>query len=158
MRKLLVALPLLLFAADPPAPPKQPVPYSHKQHIALGLQCKNCHTNPEPGEMMGIPAVKVCMGCHTSVKKDSPHIQTLAKHAGEKTEPPWVRVYRIPSYVFFSHKAHLATGAKCEICHGPVATREVLWKETNISMGGCMECHRQNKASNDCAYCHEPRQ
>ena len=148
---------LLLFA-DPPVPPKQPVPYSHKQHLAMGLQCKNCHTSPDPGEAMGIPQVKVCMGCHTSVKKDSPHIQKLAKHAEDKTEPPWVRVYQIPSYVFFSHKVHLGTGAKCETCHGPVATREALWRETNISMGACMECHRQSKASIDCAFCHEPRQ
>ena len=143
------------FAADPP---KQPVPYSHKQHLAMGLPCKNCHTSPDPGEMMGIPPVKVCMGCHTSVKTESPHIQKLAKHAADKTEPPWVRIYQIPSYVFFSHKVHLETGAKCEGCHGPVAAREALWKETNISMGACMECHRQNKASNDCTYCHEARQ
>lgn len=162
MRSLVSALVLAswLLAADPPAPPKQPVPYSHKQHLAIGLQCKNCHTNPDPGEMMGIPQVKVCMGCHASVKTGSEHIQKLAKHAGDKTEPPWVRVYRIPSYVFFSHKVHLESAAKatCETCHGPVATREALWRETNISMGACMECHRQNKASNDCTYCHEPRQ
>ena len=92
------------------------------------------------------------------MKTDSPHIQKLAKHAADQTEPPWVRVYRIPAYVFFSHKAHLETGVKCEACHGPVATREALWKETNISMGACMDCHRQNKASIDCTYCHEPRQ
>ena len=92
--------------------PVQPVPYSHKQHLAMGLQCKNCHTSPDPGEMMGIPPVKVCMGCHTSVKTDSPHIQKLAKHAADKTEPPWVRIYQIPAYVFFSHKVHLETGAK----------------------------------------------
>ena len=159
MRRLIPAIvAAVIFAADPPAPPKQPVPYSHKQHLAMGLACKNCHTNPDPGETMGIPQVKVCMGCHTSVKTDSPHIQKLAKHAADQTEPPWVRVYRIPSYVFFSHKANGETGAKCEACHGPVATREALWRETNISMGACMDCHRQNKASNDCTYCHEPRQ
>jgi hypothetical protein len=52
---------LLLFA-DPPVPPKQPVPYSHKQHLAMGLQCKNCHTSPDPGEAMGIPQVKALHG------------------------------------------------------------------------------------------------
>ncbi len=60
----------ILLAVDPPVPPKQPVPYSHKQHLAMGLLCKNCHTNPDPGEMMGIPPVKVCLGCHTTVKTD----------------------------------------------------------------------------------------
>lgn len=141
-----------------PKPPAQPVPYSHKLHVGMGLPCKNCHTNPDPGEVMGIPSVQVCMGCHKSVKTDSPHIQKLAKHAGDKTEPEWARVYRIPSYVFFSHRAHVEWGAKCETCHGPVATREALWREVSVAMGACMDCHRTNKASNDCTFCHEARQ
>ena len=94
----------LLFAADPPAPPKQPVPYSHKQHLALGLQCKNCHTNPDPGETMGIPATSICMECHKSVRADSAAIRKLAKFHQDKAEVPWVRVYRIPGYVFFIGK------------------------------------------------------
>ncbi len=151
---------LLLQAPNAPAPakaPEQPIPYSHKKHLAMGLKCKMCHTNPDPGEAMGFPQVATCMGCHRSVKTDSPHIRKLAKHAAEKTGPAWVRVYRIPTYVFFSHRAHTEAGAKCETCHGPVATRDVLWKETDISMGGCMDCHRRNKASVDCAYCHEAK-
>lgn len=158
---LVVALWTLAPAADnPPAPrpPRQPVPYSHKLHLAMGLACKNCHTNPDPGEMMGIPTVKVCMGCHKTIKTDSPHIQKLARHAEEKTEPEWARVYQIPSYVFFSHRVHTAWGAKCETCHGPVATRDALWREVSIAMGNCMDCHRTNKASNDCTFCHEARQ
>ena len=148
---------LALLLAQAAKPPEQPVPYSHRKHLALGLQCKNCHANPDPGEAMGIPAVSTCMGCHKSVKPDSPHIRKLARHAEAKTEPDWARIYQIPSYVFFSHRAHLESGAKCETCHGPVKDREALFKETNISMGGCMECHRQNKASNACTYCHENR-
>ncbi|MFN7923804.1 MAG: cytochrome c3 family protein [Bryobacteraceae bacterium] len=148
---------LFLQAAAPPKAPEQPVPYSHKKHLAMGLQCKNCHTNEDPGEMMGFPPVTTCMGCHKSVKTDSPHIKKLAAHAEEKSEPVWVRVYRIPSYVFFSHRAHTEAGAKCEKCHGPVKDRDVLAKEVDVSMGGCMSCHQQNKASNACNFCHEPR-
>ncbi|MBI4910133.1 MAG: cytochrome c3 family protein [Acidobacteria bacterium] len=107
--------------------------------------------------MMGIPEVKVCMGCHQSVKKDSPHIEKLAGFAKQNRQVPWVRVYQIPSWVYFSHKAHGEAGAKCETCHGPVKERDVLFKETNINMGGCMECHEKNKASNDCAFCHMPK-
>lgn len=150
----------LLFAllqAPAPQPPAQPVPYSHKQHLALNLQCKLCHTNPDPGEAMGIPSVSLCVSCHRTVKTDSPHIQKILKWAAAKTEPPWVRVYQIPSYVFFSHRAHAQAGASCETCHGPVRTRDALFKETDISMGGCMDCHRRHKASNDCAFCHEAR-
>ena len=136
---------------------EQPVPYSHKKHVSLGLQCKGCHTNPDPGEAMGIPGVSLCMGCHKTVKAESPYIKKLARFAEEKAEPVWRRVYLIPSYVFFSHRAHLEAGAKCEACHGPVKERAALWRETDISMGGCMGCHRARKAGNSCNYCHEGR-
>lgn len=157
--KLFLVLYLFAQSSQPKyaKPPQQPIPYSHKTHLGLGLQCKNCHTNPDPGEMMGIPETKVCMGCHQAVKTDSPHIQKLTEYHKQGRPVPWIRVYEIPSYVFFSHKSHLQAGATCETCHGPVKEREALWRETNISMGGCMECHTKNKASNDCGFCHEPR-
>ena len=156
---MLVVLLLLLQASHPPPakPPEQPVPYSHKKHLALGLKCQSCHVNADPGEMMGFPSVSMCMGCHKTVKTESRHIGLLAKHAEEKSEPVWKRVYLIPSYVFFSHRAHTEAGAQCETCHGPVRERDVLARETDISMGGCMSCHQKNKASNACNYCHEPR-
>jgi hypothetical protein len=144
--------PVALAAADPP---EQPIPYSHKKHLAMGLKCANCHENSDPtGEMMGIPAVAKCMTCHASVKKDRPAIQKLAAFAASGEPVPWVRVYRIPSYVDFSHKSHLDSGATCETCHGKVAERDTLFRETDISMGGCMNCHRANKASLDCTFCH----
>jgi hypothetical protein len=133
----------------------QPIPYSHKTHIGLGLKCNQCHKNPDPGEIMGFPASLFCMSCHSSVKKDSPHIARLAAAAKENKPLPWVRVYKIPSYVFFSHRIHVETGATCQTCHGPVAERDVITKEVDISMGACMDCHRKNKASNDCKFCHD---
>jgi hypothetical protein len=154
---MLLAVAAAALAQKKAEPPEQPIPYSHKQHVSMGLECKNCHEMPDPGEMMGIPAVAKCMTCHQSVKKESPAIQKLAAFAKENREIPWVRVYQIPSYVAFSHKEHLAAGAMCETCHGQVAQRERLWRETDISMGGCMSCHRTNKASIDCTFCHEQR-
>jgi hypothetical protein len=137
--------------------PQQPVPYSHKQHVSMGLECATCHTNPDPGDNMGLPKVSVCMTCHASVKTDSPHIRELAKAAAEKKELRWKRVYQVPSYVYFSHRLHMEAGASCEACHGPVAQRTVIFKEGDITMGGCMSCHEQKKAPNDCNACHEPR-
>ena len=145
---------LLVLAADPIP---QPLPYSHQLHLSKGLQCKTCHTNADPGESMGIPKVATCLACHRAIKTDSPHIQELAKAAAEKREIKWKRVYQIPSYVFFSHRIHAEAGATCQNCHGDVAQREVLAKEGDISMGGCMTCHQQKKAPNDCNTCHEPR-
>jgi hypothetical protein len=143
--------------AAPPAP-VQPVPYSHKHHVGtMKLKCNFCHENKEPGETMGLPVASKCMGCHKSIKSDSPHIQKLAGFAAANRPVPWVRVYQIPSYVFFSHKAHLDAGNTCTECHGPVAEREVLRKEMPINMGACMDCHQKKKASNDCSFCHEQR-
>ncbi|MCC6368439.1 MAG: cytochrome c3 family protein [Bryobacterales bacterium] len=152
-----LALLLFLFAEHAP-PPAQPIAYSHKLHAgALGLACKTCHTNPDPGELMGFPATSVCMTCHQTVKKDSPQIQKLAAFHEQKQPVPWKRVYQIPSFVFFSHKTHLESGAACETCHGPVKERDALWREKILSMGNCMECHQKTHALNDCDTCHEPR-
>ena len=107
-RIVCLAVAVAVWAAEPPL---QPIPYSHKQHIALGLKCANCHSMPDPGEMMGIPAAAQCMTCHQSVKKDSPPIQKLAAFAARKEPVPWVRVYQIPGYVLFSHKSHLEFAA-----------------------------------------------
>jgi hypothetical protein len=140
------------------APPEQPIAYSHKKHVGeLKLKCNMCHPNRDPGEIMGIPQAAVCMQCHSSVKTDSPAIQKLADFAKAKRDIRWVRIYQIPTYVMFSHKAHLQTGATCQECHGPVQEREQMFKETDISMGGCMSCHKAKNASNDCSFCHEPR-
>ncbi|MDE3198296.1 MAG: cytochrome c3 family protein [Acidobacteriota bacterium] len=137
---MMLALLLLLMQA---AGPRQPVPYSHKLHAGdLKLACSKCHTNPEPGDLMTYPKPEVCAECH----KDK---------YGREIE--WVPVYRIPSFVDFSHREHLKAGNTCEECHGPVAQREVIRRETDLSMGGCMECHRVKKAGIGCNYCHELR-
>jgi len=138
--------------------PTQPVPFSHKAHAGiLKLQCKMCHPNPDPGETMTIAAASTCMQCHASVKTDSPAIQKLSEAAKSGKPLPWVRIYRTPSYVSFSHRTHLEKSNTCQECHGAVTERDQLYRETDLSMGGCMECHRMKKASVDCAFCHEPR-
>ena len=136
--------------------PQQPLPFSHKSHAgALKMKCKMCHLNPDPGEMMTIAPATTCMQCHATIKADSPAIQKLAEFAKNGREVKWVRVYQIPSYVIFSHRTHLEAGSKCEECHGKVEGRDQLFREADISMGGCMNCHRARKASIDCLSCHE---
>src|SRR5262249_41360546 len=121
---LLAAGGLLLAAAS--YGQQQPVPYSHKTHLALGLSCDACHRNADPGEFMGFPPETVCMTCHQAIKADSPHIEKLAAAAREGKAIPWVRVYRIAPYVYFSHRVHIAAGTTCEKCHGPVRERDVM--------------------------------
>jgi hypothetical protein len=138
--------------------PEQPLPYSHKQHLAIGLKCAQCHPMPEPGDFATLPKTEICMGCHTTVKKESPHIAKLGQFHSEGKKIPWAPVYRVPDWVFFNHKKHVAVEAvTCETCHGPVRERDVLRREKDISMAGCMECHRVKGASNDCLFCHEQR-
>src|SRR5258707_13198914 len=104
----------LLLLATGSAAQQQPVPYSHKTHLALGLKCNSCHRNADPGEFMGFPAESFCMGCHQAIKVGSPHIQKVAAAAGAKKPIPWVRVYQIPTYVYFSHRVHVAAVTPCE--------------------------------------------
>ena len=83
---------------------EQPVPFSHKQHIALTLKCKDCHANPDPGESMALPAASECMACHVSIATDKPAIRKLKSFAKEPI--PWVPVFQIPSTIVFSHRVH----------------------------------------------------
>ncbi|MFN7923449.1 MAG: cytochrome c3 family protein [Bryobacteraceae bacterium] len=142
----------------PRAAPEQPIPFSHKLHVSKGLQCKQCHPIPEPGDFATIPQSKVCMGCHSAIKKESPHIQKLAAFHADGKRIPWASIYRIPDWVSFSHKTHTAVeGVTCESCHGPVAEREQMRREKELSMAACMECHRAKRASNACLLCHDQR-
>ncbi len=144
---------------DNPSPhpaPEQPIPYSHKQHLAFGLQCKECHTNPEPGKLMTFPDTAKCMQCHVTIGKDKPSIQKIANYAASKQEIPWVRVYKVLPGVAWSHSAHLAAGVKCETCHGDVKQLAAMSEVTSvITMYSCLSCHEMNHAKTACETCHK---
>jgi len=138
------------------APPAQPIPFNHKAHTAAGLTCLGCHTIAAPGDLAGFPGAAFCMGCHDTVKKDSPTIQTLKAFASERKPIPWVRVYKLPGFVYFSHQVHHKQArVECAVCHGPVADRTILAQEKSTSMADCMKCHDQYKAPNGCDLCHD---
>jgi hypothetical protein len=134
---VLALLLLLAVAVD------QPVPFSHKAHSARGLQCKDCHPNPDPGEHMTLPAASKCQTCH----------KTMAK----SPEPfAWVRIYTVPADVYWNHRSHLQAGMTCQMCHGDVAKMDVTAKATDAAfMVGCIACHREHKANTGCEFCHE---
>jgi hypothetical protein len=137
------------------APPAQPIPYSHKTHLALGLECQTCHTNPEPGNLMTFPATSMCMSCHASVAKSKPAIQKLASFAKSNQVIPWVRVYAITPGVNWTHRKHIEAGVKCETCHGQVAEMSAMSQATSVtSMGVCINCHKLHNAPTVCQTCH----
>jgi predicted CXXCH cytochrome family protein len=137
-----------------PKPVKQPVEFSHKRHAELGLECKVCHPMAD-GEQAGIPQTADCMNCHQSSDSAKPAFRALFERANTKKQIAWARVYLLPYFVFFGHSGHQNAKDGCETCHGPVATRDLLWKEREISMKLCVECHKANQASVSCTFCHE---
>lgn len=146
----------ILIAKAAAAPSVQPIAYSHKQHIALGLQCIDCHITADTGAAATIPSVRQCMLCHAKVAAAKPEIQKLAAFAASKREVPWQRVYGFPreSLVKFQHGPHARAKIACATCHGDMtqaSTAELLVKH---NMGTCVSCHRQYKATEDCAACH----
>src|SRR5262245_46919696 len=121
-------------AAATPSPVEQPLPFSHRLHAERGLRCAFCHRMSGAGEVAGIPKAADCMSCHAGIGRESVALRALAEYAAAAEPIPWQRVYRLPSFVFFSHRKHADAGARCERCHGAVADRDTLAKEGDISM------------------------
>lgn len=137
-----------------PQPVAQPIAFSHKLHMQLGLHCKMCHRTAQTASSAGFPDVSDCMICHGGIAVDKPDVRKLARYSLEKKSIPWVRIYRVPYYVFFSHQNHRQARIDCSTCHGVVSERDVLWKEKDISMEACVTCHRRQEASTECHLCH----
>ena len=144
---------------DNPSPhpaPEQPIPYSHKQHLALGLACKECHQNPDPGKMMTIPDASKCMQCHVTIAKNKPAIQKLAEYSDSKQPISWVRVYLVLPGIEWGHRAHLNAGVRCETCHGQIRQMEKVSEVTSVTtMYACLHCHDLNHAKTSCDTCHK---
>ena len=139
--------------------PAQPIAYSHKTHLALALKCSICHGIKDPeadeGFTMGFPKEAFCMGCHSSIKKESPEIAKLAKAAADKKPIEWKRVYRLMPIVWFSHAAHVQdANIECGACHGDLASMTVTSKARILNMKDCMDCHAERSAPNGCDTCH----
>lgn len=135
--------------------PKQPVAFSHKMHAGKQkIPCLYCHSNAERSRHATVPSVNVCMNCHAVVRTDRPDIQKVTELYNADKPIPWVRVHRVPDYVYFSHRWHVAKGFPCQKCHGPVEKMDEIRQVSSLKMGWCIDCHRQNGASQECNTCH----
>lgn len=143
----------------PPSPPEQPVPFSHRTHVAMGFECTGCHDGATAHDRATLPATTVCMTCHATIKADSADVQKLAAFDVRKEPVPWKRVYRLPDFVFFSHHVHSAAPQPivCETCHGDVRSMTITQKVKDTSMAACMQCHVERAAPTRCDSCHEPK-
>lgn len=125
--------------------PQQPINYSHVLHAGvMQMECLYCHYQAEKGPYAGIPAVDVCMGCHSIVRTDSPEIQKLAEYYRTGEPVPWVRIHKLPDHSFFNHQWHVAAGVACQECHGPIQEMPVVAQWRKLEMGECMTCHQQD--------------
>ena len=127
--------------------PVQPVPYSHALHAGqLGIDCRYCHSNVEKSGVANLPTAQTCMNCHNQVKKDSPLLAVVRRsfEAGEAV--PWVKVHQTPDYVYFNHAIHVNRGVSCWECHGQINEMDVVTHDKSLSMGFCLDCHRDPAA------------
>ncbi len=128
--------------------PVQPVPYSHKLHAGnLGLDCTYCHSTVTKANYAAIPATETCMNCHVRVREKSPKLQPVRTSYATGQPIPWVKVHRLPDYVYFNHQAHVGAGVSCVSCHGRVDQMDEVRQVQPLSMAWCLECHR-NAAPN----------
>ncbi len=124
--------------------PTQPIDYSHKLHAGdMGMDCRYCHVNVEKGPAATVPPTQTCMNCHWKVKTDSLKLLPLRESFASGTALPWIRVHKLPDYVYFDHSAHVTAGVGCSSCHGRVDQMPKVTQVQPLSMGWCLDCHRQ---------------
>ena len=128
--------------------PEQPIEYSHELHAGqLGIDCRYCHVNVDKGPAATLPSTEICMNCHSVVKTNSKEILKIRESFSEGKKIEWEQIHRLPGYSYFDHSQHVNSGVSCVSCHGRVDLMERVYQVEPLSMGWCLECHR-NPAKN----------
>jgi len=123
--------------------PTQPVPYDHSFHVGeLGLDCRYCHSNVDDSGHANVPASSTCMNCHNIILPDSEQLEPVRASYTSGEPVPWVRIHEVPDYVYFDHSVHVNRGVSCVECHGKVNEMVEVSHDQPMSMGWCLECHR----------------
>lgn len=139
--------------------PKQPGPvgFPHNTHAGLlGMDCRYCHSHVEESAEANVPTVSVCYGCHSEGKLAKLGTSQVHKERTEfirtayaQNAPiEWRRVHKLPDYVRnFPHQAHVQAGVSCYSCHGQITGMPTVYQAEPMSMGWCLECHRNPEAA-----------
>jgi hypothetical protein len=133
--------------------PKQPVPYSHRFHVGqLGIDCRYCHVNVERSAVAMVPPTQTCMNCHSVIKTESARLAPIRESWKTGQAMEWVRVHKLPDFAYFDHSAHVGAkdkgvGVGCVEFLGRIDQMEVVRMVKPLSMGWCLECHRDVKAN-----------
>jgi Cytochrome c7 and related cytochrome c len=142
-----IVLPMLLvrtpYNTEQFVPRDQPVAFDHRHHVRDdGIDCLYCHRNAPTGAVAGLPATDVCMGCHAQVWPRSPSLAPVRRSAESGTPLAWKRVHNLPDFVYFHHGVHVTAGIPCERCHGDVGRMASVVQVAPLTMGWCLDCHR----------------
>ncbi|MEM9694304.1 MAG: cytochrome c3 family protein [Myxococcota bacterium] len=123
--------------------PKQPVPFSHALHSGeLGMDCRYCHQTVEYAKHSAVPSTETCMACHTRIHTESPKLEPVRQSWESEKPVAWVRIHDLADYAYFDHSAHVQKGVGCTSCHGRVDKMEEVYQHERLSMGWCLDCHR----------------
>ncbi len=143
--------------------PTQPIAFSHKVHAGQnGVDCNYCHSSARKSKHSGIPSANVCMNCHTYINEGAitgtAEIQKIYDAIGfdadsrtyiegyEQKPIEWVRIHNLPDHAYFNHSQHVVAGnLECKECHGPVEEMDVLYQYSELTMGWCIDCHRETE-------------
>jgi cytochrome c2 len=129
--------------------PTQPIEFSHKIHAGQNqIDCRYCHSSVDNGRHAGIPSTQLCMNCHNVVKEGKvtgkTEIEKIYASLENKDAIEWIKVHNLPDHVFFSHAQHTNVGQlDCVECHGAVEEMDKVQQVEDLSMGWCIDCHRQ---------------
>jgi len=159
--------------------PIQPIHYSHKIHAGANqIECKYCHSSARVSKHSGIPSLNVCMNCHEYIaeyngEEDLENGYTRDFYTNEikklyyavgwdeenqvytgNTQPvKWVRIHNLPDFVYFNHAQHAqVANIECQTCHGPVEEMEIMYQYSPLTMGWCIDCHRESNVDKDNEY------
>lgn len=137
--------------------PAQPIAFSHALHAGqYEIACQYCHTGVEIGKSANIPSPNICMNCHMHIQNVggkegiSPEIQKIYDAVDNNQPIEWVRVHNLPDLAYFNHSQHVAVGGiECQTCHGPIQEMEVVGQHSSLTMGWCIDCHRQTEIATE---------
>ena len=125
--------------------PTQPIAFSHKLHAGEHqINCAYCHTSVYKSKSANIPSANICMNCHSQIKTESPEIKKIYRAIERKQPIQWVRIHNLPDLAYFNHSQHTqVAGLQCQTCHGPIQNMEVVYQYSALTMGWCINCHRE---------------
>ncbi|QNE40349.1 c-type cytochrome [Hymenobacter sp. NBH84] len=125
--------------------PTQPIAFSHKLHAGENqINCAYCHTSVYKSKSANIPSPNICMNCHSQIKTESPEIKKIYRAIERKQPIQWVRIHNLPDLAYFNHSQHTQVGGlECQTCHGPIQNMDVVYQYSALTMGWCINCHRE---------------